>query len=328
MEPSSPTGATPTLVVRTTRSPPGRSKGSRRAWTTAWATASASLRQALPPGRPGPPGPSGPDDGSTGVRAERWTTTTNSSPPSRATVWLAGTAPRSRRPTCTSRASPTGCPWLSLMSLNRSRSMSSRAVTAPGASGRDVVSSRSTTTRLARPVRPSVWAIRSSWRTWRRRSVSSRQWAMANSGTPSWSSTTAVVTHAWTTVPSRRRYWRVYDVPRERPSAMARKRSPDIDCSAGGVQSASPIPSRSRALDQPSSRANASLARMRSPARAPRSQIIAMPCGAWSKTTRKWASPAWTARCAVSRSVTSWVAPRRPTTRPSSSRSGPVHDSR
>src|SRR5919199_9407 len=56
--------------------------------------------------------------------------TANSSPPSRATLSLSRSSVRSRGPTPCSTTSPLWCPSVSLISLNRSRSMSSTAAPA------------------------------------------------------------------------------------------------------------------------------------------------------------------------------------------------------
>lgn len=91
--------------------------------------------------------------------------TPNSSPPRRARVFVSRRLCSSRRLTSHSISSPAGWPQVSLMSLNWSRSMYSRAA------GRSLCwpwlsrrcRRRSNSTRFSSPVRPSWLACQESW---------------------------------------------------------------------------------------------------------------------------------------------------------------------
>ncbi len=103
--------------------------------------------------------------------------TTNSSPPSRATMSTDRTTPKSRCAASTSTSSPWACPWMSLTSLNRSRSMKSTASarSSPGCDVRSSSHARSSD-RFGRSVRGS-WVA--AWTSARRdsRSGASRRFA-------------------------------------------------------------------------------------------------------------------------------------------------------
>ena len=96
-------------------------------------------------------------------------TTTNSSPPRRATVSRRRTAPFRRTATSWSSLSPVEWPMESLMSLKRSRSMSSTAISSPSRRADSTERSRRSCSsrRLGRPVR-------ASWKAWWRSCSSAR----------------------------------------------------------------------------------------------------------------------------------------------------------
>ena len=229
------------------------------------------------------------------------TTTTNSSPPSRATVPRRAVAARSTPATCTSTSSPAAWPYRSLISLNPSRSQASTATrsTTPGCSSTDCSTSWSSV-RLASPVSGSCIARCVSISACSRDSVESRTWTTKWSGAPVGVRTSAAssATHTWW--PSAR-WYRFSRENRCCPPPSSRSTSRRSAGRPSGVLRSSMRYPRSAPTLVPSSSANAALA---STIRHSRS-TSAMPIGAFSIATRNCISLRVSAASTSRRPVTS-----------------------